>query len=207
MPRLVRSLIHNSAVFSILAFPSLLAQSPSGQPAVATADKKIHWCWRGRPKPTCDVFWLTEFSAALPVPYEGGSLYTGEVGSMMNRGKRLAFGVAGFFQGIGGAGEGGIGIRPRLRWWMSPDISVDVAPGIVWHGSGTRPGFSGHAALNVGDVFALTAHVVERVPSLPYYEYEGETRGGVFLGVRAGYAVGALILVCLVVFAATLPDT
>jgi hypothetical protein len=100
---------------------------------------------------------------------------------MMNRGKKLAFGVAGFLEGKTNSetGEGGIGIRPRLRWWISPDISVDVAPGF---GGGH---FSGHVGLNFGDVVALTAHVVTR----PY----GEGGPDVFVGGRGGYALGAVL--------------
>jgi len=97
MRGLFRDAIYLGVACAIAPSTALLAQNPSVSPAVATAHK-THWCLRGRPRPTCDVFFLTEFGAALAVPYGPGSLYTGELGWMMNRGARLAVGIAGFLQ-------------------------------------------------------------------------------------------------------------
>ena len=198
MRRLFRSPICIGAACAIVPATALLAQNPSVPPAVATAHK-THWCFRGRPKPACDVFWLTEFGAALAVPYGPGSLYTGELGWMMNRGKRLAFGVAGFVESNSEIHDGGIGIRPRLRWWITPDISVDVAPGIMhrsrYFDEGPRSNFSGHVGLNFGDYAALTAHVVAR-----------RDGGGpdVFVGGRVGSALGAIVVGAWLVLIAVL---
>lgn len=199
MRRLFRSIIHIAAGCAIVPSTGLLAQSPSTLPAVAAAHRKIHWCFRGRPKPACDVYWITEFGAAASVPYGAGSLYTGELGWMMNRGKGLAFGVAGFLESNLETHDGGIGIRPRLRWWLTPEISVDVAPGVVHHSryfdEGPGSTFSGHVGLNFGDYAALTAHVVTR---------QGGGGPDVFVGGRVGVPFGAIITGAWLVFIAIL---
>jgi len=201
--RLFGSVIYIGAACAIAPSTALLAQNPSA-PATAASAHKTHWCFRGRPRPTCDVFVLTEFGFAANVtphgdesggPYDSGGLYTEEIGWMMNRGTRAALGVAGFLQQKdGGYNSSGAGIRPRLRWWISRSVSLDLAPGIFWYRWGTRPRFTGHVGLNVGDVVALTAHVVEGVPGPP--DDPGAPGGG-FIGARAGSALGTLLLVCV----------
>src|SRR5207302_7374315 len=122
-------------------------------PALPAQESTTHWCFRGRPKPRCDVFWLTEFGVAAPISFNPsgasrGALFTWELGGMANRGTRHAFGVAAFTQAIlWGSDQIGqraaVGIRPRLRFWMSQTTSFDIAPGMVVLGAGA-PGFSGH---------------------------------------------------------------
>ena len=197
MRRFLRSIIYIGAACAMVPFTPLVAQSPSGPPAVA-APHKTHWCFRGRPKPTCDNFWITEFGFAKGVtndqPDDSGGLLTWELGWMVNRGTRTALGMAAFFQGRTGDGIAttGIGIRPRFRWWMNRTISVDFAPGIVLHGSGPGPGFSGNVGFNFGDHAALTAHVVGR----PYAQ---STRPEVFIGGRLGFVWGAFAIVWIAI--------
>src|SRR5207237_7739766 len=134
-------------------------------PRLPAQESTTHRCFRGRPKPRCDVFWLTEFGVAAPISTNAtgasrGALFTWELGGMANRGTRHAFGVAAFSQAIlGGSDQTGqgaaVGIRPRLRFWMSHTASVDIAPGMVILGSGS-PGFSGHAGLTFADSAGLT---------------------------------------------------
>ena len=197
MRRLLRSVIYIGAACAIVPSGVLLAQSPSTSPLVAAAHK-THWCFRGRPKPTCDNFWLTEFGFAKGVTSDSASLYTWELGWTVNRGTRHAVGIGVFFQGRRGVenfpdpryrttlDEAGLGVRPRLRLWMSRAISVDVAPGIILFGSGAGVGFSGHVGLNFGDYAAITAHVVSR-------PHAAIARNGVFVGGRVGSAFGAIL--------------
>lgn len=214
MRRLCRSMIHIGAACAIVPSTALLGQSPSTSPSVAAAHK-THWCFRGRPKPTCDNFWLTEWGFAKSVTGESASLYTWELGWMVNRGTTHALGVGVFLQGffwvvVGDQyfpyprytttrGEGGSGIRPRLRLWMSPAISVDLAPGIILFGSGAGAGFSGHVGLNLGDYAALTAHIVSRP-----HAYAPSAQNGVLVGARVGSALGAIVGGALLVFGAIL---
>ena len=212
MRRRFRSIIHIVAGCAIVPSTALLAQSPSESrmAAIATA----HWCFRGRPKPACDNFLLTEFGLAKKVN-NAASLATWELGGMVNRGTRGAVGIGVFFQDRVWTEEGpfgftrnemGVGIRPRFRLWMTPDISVDLAPGIILFGSGAGVGFSGHVDLNIQDIAALTAHVVSRPHA---YGFPSEQHG-VFIGGRVGSKLGAIIggltLAYLAVLA-TGPDT
>jgi len=154
-------MIRNGAVVAIVSLllvdaTVLPAQNPGAAPATGGPESTAHWCFRGRPRPQCDVFWLTEFGVAAPISSNPdqtsqGALFTWEFGGMVNRGTRHAVGVAAFGQAIlwgnDQTGQGaGVGIRPRLRVWMGHTTSVDIAPGIVVQGSGA-PGFSGHARL------------------------------------------------------------
>jgi hypothetical protein len=208
MHRLLRSMIYIGAACAIVPSTGLLAQGPSGPPAVATAHK-THWCFRGRPKPTCDNFWLTELGFAKSVTSDSASTYTWELGWMVNRGTRHALGVGVFFQALSWVGDfpdpqykihwhTGFGIRPRLRLWMSRAISVDLAPGIIlfdWGGAG----FSGHVGLNLGDYAAVTAHVVSRP-----HAHAPSAQTGVLVGGRVGSAVGAIVGGAWLVFLAIL---
>ncbi len=152
-----------------------------------------HWCFRGRPRPVCRGFWLTEFGVASRVSsgraYESGPLFTWDVGLMGNSGGRHALGATLFAQ----AGEevAGGGIRPRLRTWLNRSTSLDVAPGILLVIPEHRtPGFSGSVALNFGDYAAITAHVVRIPPQL--YETDQRIRTSAFVGGRLGSAPGAV---------------
>jgi hypothetical protein len=133
---------------------------------------------------------------------------------MVNRGPRGAVGVGVFGQirharehyagllHVGGD-EIGIGIRPRLRLWMTRAISFDLAPGLILFGSGAGVGFGGHVALNLADYAAVTAHVVSR-PHAPI------AQSSVFVGGRMGGAFGAIFgaftLVLLVGLSLAPPD-
>jgi hypothetical protein len=195
MRRFFRSMIYISAACAIVPSAVLLAQSPSTSPSVA-AGHKSHWCFRGRPKPTCDNFWLTELGFAKRVTSDSAPLYTWELGWMVNRGTRRALGVGVFFQV---EDETEFGIRPRLRLWMSRAISVDLAPGVILFGSGAGVGFSGHVELNFGDYAAVTAHVVSRP-----YARAPSAQNGVFVGGRVGSALGAIVGGAWLVFIAIL---
>jgi hypothetical protein len=195
-------MMRNGAVVTIVLCalgysPLLPAQNPSVAP---TAESSTHWCFRGRPKPGCDVFWLTEFGVAAPISSNPngasrGALFTWELGGMVNRGTRHAFGVAAFSQAIrwgsDQAGQGAaVGIRPRLRFWTSQTTSVDIAPGIVVLGSGA-PGFSGHAGLNFADYAGLTMHVVALRPD--QFDVDRGTRVAVFAGGRLASVPGSIV--------------
>ncbi len=187
-------MIRNGAVVWIVLCALLYS------PALPAQESTTHWCFRGRPKPRCDVFWLTEFGVAAPISTNAtgasrGALFTWELGGMANRGTRHAFGVAAFSQAIlGGSDQTGqgaaVGIRPRLRFWMSHTTSVDIAPGMVILGSGA-PGFSGHAGVNFADYAGLTMHVVALRPEP--YDVDRSTRVAVFAGGRLASLPGTVV--------------
>src|SRR2546422_10856220 len=79
-------------LLSLALRPAVAAQTAPTQPR--------HECFRGRPQPACDQFWITEFSLLtrinrlpdgeyLSVPY----FMRWELGSMENHGPRSAAGV------------------------------------------------------------------------------------------------------------------
>jgi hypothetical protein len=181
------------ACCALLPSAAIVAQDSTPSPTTVATTHRTHWCFRGRPKPACDVFWLTEFGVAARVgynqPYESGPLFTWELGGMVNHGTRGAFGMAAFAQV--GDGVGAVGIRPRLRYWITPTTSLDLAPGVVLHGSGRSPGFSGHIGLNFGDYAAVTAHVVALRPEP--YDIDQRTRTFVFAGGRLGSVPGTIV--------------
>src|SRR2546421_12038806 len=188
------------ALCALVYCPVLPAQNPSVAPTTGGSESSTHWCFRGRPKPRCDVFWLTEFGAALPLSsnpngVSRGALFTWELGGMVNSGTRHAFGVAAFSQAIlGGSDESGsgaaVGIRPRLRLWMSHTTSIDIAPGVVVAGSGAT-GFSGHAGLSFADYAGLTMHVVALRPD--QFDVDRSTRVAVFAGGRLASVPGTIV--------------
>ncbi|PYP24864.1 MAG: hypothetical protein DMD51_10460 [Gemmatimonadetes bacterium] len=114
---------------------------------------------------------------------------------MVNRSTRQAFGVAAFTQAIlwgsDQTGQGAaVGIRPRVRFWMSHTTSFDIAPGMVVLGSGA-PGFSGHAGLNIADYVGLTMHVVALRPER--FDVDRSTRVAVFAGGRLASVPGTIV--------------
>src|SRR5256885_16290265 len=85
----VRAMFLCALVYS----PVLPAQNPNVGPTTGGTESTPQWCFRGRPKPRCDVFWLTEFGAALPLSshpngVSRGALFTGELGGVGNHGTR-----------------------------------------------------------------------------------------------------------------------
>src|SRR5690349_16255198 len=188
-------MIRNGAVVSIVLCALVYA------PALPAQESTTHWCFRGGPKPRCDVFWLTEFGAAAPIASSNpagtsrGALFTWELGGMVNHGTRHAFGVAAFGQAIlwgsGQTGQGAAaGLRPRLRFWTGGTTSVDIAPGVVILGSGA-PGFSGHAGVSFADYAGLTMHVLALRPDPS--DVDRSTRVAVFAGGRLASVPGTIV--------------
>ncbi|KFE67269.1 hypothetical protein [Hyalangium minutum] len=93
-----------------------------------------------------------------------------------------------------------LGIKPRLRRWLNPWLSVDVAPGLLLfglkHGSGfvpSYPAFSGHVALNFGDFAALSAQL-EVLPLTQRSNVNPEGREvNAFIGLRLGSYPGMAV--------------
>jgi hypothetical protein len=145
------------------------------------------------------VFWLTEFGVAARVAEnrisEVGALLTWELGWMVNRGAKSAFGVAAFAE-LGALEVGVVGIRPRLRIWLSGSTSLDIAPGVgLLRSESPAKSFSGHVALNLADYSAVTAHVVV-LPS-GARNYYRTPHVAVFAGGRLGSTAGSVVGIAL----------
>lgn len=109
-------------------------------------------CWRGRPKPSCDMFLLTEVdffgnvvrpSATFTSTYMFDSVprtysyevhqsnwkFSGELGGMINHGKSNAFG--GTLMLDAGPDGVNVGAKARYRRWLTPQgIALDVGAGV-----------------------------------------------------------------------------
>ena len=127
-------------------------------------------CFRGRPE--CQNFLLTEFAVQGRI---GGNTntegvndfiekvyYTMDLGMMHNLNKRYALGGT-LYMGVdarfGNGGFWAMGLKPRLRYWLNPNLGLDVAPGLLLtdsEESDKTPSFTGSVSLSYKDLIALT---------------------------------------------------
>ena len=122
-------------------------------------------CWRGHPYPECRSFLVTEVGISYPwgntPTYDGGAVIAGDLGWMKNISERAA--VGGTAHARLGEDYARAGVRARYRRWLGRSTSVDLSPGIIvlnkdetYNTDYLPPGFVGGAALNLGDLFALS---------------------------------------------------
>src|SRR2546428_12222389 len=136
-------------LLSLALRPAVAAQTAPPPPR--------HECFRGRPQPACDQFWITEFSLLtrinrlpdgeyLSVPY----FMRWELGSMENHGPRSAAGVT-LVAELDDLGSR-LGVKPRYRRWLGPRAALDLSAGVLFKGSGRfrAPGFVAQAAVTGG---------------------------------------------------------
>jgi hypothetical protein len=124
-------------------------------------------CFRGRPLPECRTFWITEagvlYRFNLPESnhnWHETLMFNWELGLMFNRSKRYAIGGSFFLNFDDYSNNTLVGFRPRYRHWLSPRISLDIAPGIILSESKTRNfAFSGEVMLGVEDIIAAVARL------------------------------------------------
>ncbi len=125
-----------------LALPSLGAQTPSVPPAPRT-------CFRGRPLAECSGFLITEFAVAKPLTNSGDEidrllLLTWELGGMKNVGPQSAVGATVLLE-QSGLGYQRTAFAPRFRYWVTPDLPIDLSAGV------TTKGWLGRAGVSFGD--------------------------------------------------------
>jgi|SRR5689334_18750951 hypothetical protein len=209
------------AILFVLAAPRLvIAQADSG----ARRDYRV--CWRGKPLPQCDSFWLTEISgeyayASTQTHYSLGSgsntysysqrdvssqlLWT--VGPMFNTSAARALGGT---LSVGFVNEGSrIAVEARRRYWTSPGNAVDFSVGAIRMNAPPLPAQSGQAPYGAtagayvvgGDLIHVNAHADVLLTG-------GRMRAGGTVGAGfGGYAAigatvvaGALVVVALIAF-------
>lgn len=188
-------------MLSLLALPgAALASPPGGQ----EASEEV--CFRGGPLQRCKGFMLTEFAAYIgpTTSYRRPPMnFIWELGYMQNLAANdLAVGGT-LFLVNDEEPRRMLGLKPRLRTWLSPWMSLDVAPGLLLVGLDhstsfipSYPAFSGHIALNFGDFVAVSAQMeVLPLRDTSFVNPEG-IEANVFIGVRfgsyPGVAVGSL---------------
>jgi hypothetical protein len=118
-------------ILVLLFVLTALAGTSSGQP-----------CFRGRPLPDCKSFWITESGAFFHLNSHKGDrwndrkvyenlYYTWEIGGMVNRNPKTAFGGTLYIGWDGYINDTRLGIKGRWRWWLSPHTGLDLSPGIL----------------------------------------------------------------------------
>lgn len=202
---MARRRLYVAVGLALTAFTAVIAATPGSLAAQDTA-RVARLCYRGRPKPSCDRFVLTELGFYRRVAstvivreferFDGGVGRTSrpavgnhlawEVGLMANRGRKSAVGGT-LLLGVGEEG-GRIGVKGRYRRWLTADnIAADYSAGLIvaqvdrgspYLGSG-RAGVTADASLNAADYGAVTARV-DVIPT------SGRTAAALYGGVRLG---------------------
>jgi hypothetical protein len=192
------NVLRTLCVLSLMALPGApLASQPAGQ------DAPEEMCFRGGPLQRCKGFSLTEFAAYIgpTSSYRRPPVnFIWELGYMQNLEVHdLAVGGT-LFVVNDDEPRRMLGVKPRLRRWLSPWMSWEVAPGVLLvgldHGTAfipNYPAFSGHVALNFGDFVAVSA----QLEVLPLQERSIVNPQGTevtgFIGVRFGSYPGVTV--------------
>ena len=122
-------------------------------------------CFRGKPLPECRSFFVTEAGLSIRLDSHSQSesrSLTFEVGYMVNRGTSSALGATVFLRGVDPVS--GIGVRPRYRYWLTKESSLDISPGILLRSlcegyERVVPSFSGQIAINPTEFVGFTTQI------------------------------------------------
>jgi hypothetical protein len=180
---------------------------------LAVQDAAAQTCFRGRPKPTCRSFFLTEADAGLMLTLgsrAGGANGTAtrlgvSVGWMRNVGGRSAVGatLAGGAY-VNGGNSAFVSFRPRYRYWLSRTASLDVGPGVQWT-PGRVERIEARAGLTYRDLFGAWTEMD--------LDWGSASRVDWLFGVKTGgqagivsYIAGAITLGILAIAFASIAD-
>jgi hypothetical protein len=212
------------AVSALLGFISLASSPADAQPASTESSRAQptvrRFCFRGRPAPVCDWFFLVEggfykpmYNTIRPVPaaterYDVRGLIPGafgnhgtwEIGAMANVDKRSAFGATALW-GAGGVGSFRTGVRARYRLWLKDTLSLEVASGPIWMtikdaGGAAGMVISSDLRVNYQDRLALTYRldrVQRRGFAAGHAAYLGASLGS--KNTIVGTLVGSVLLI------------
>jgi len=171
-------------------------------------------CFRGKPSPQCQSFWITEIGLGFRLnnqqydQYGTARLYV-DFGYMKNVSPRDAWGGTLFASTEDERAQ--MGLRLRYRRWLSSKSALDLSPGLLLIGGGNidYPGFIGSASLSLWDwiVFSLQIEMVKQRGG--WYSFTGwepasasrtSYYAGVSLGSYGGIAgtVGVIVLIGII---------
>jgi len=178
--------------------PAALGDAAGDSLRVTTGEVASGFWFRGRPGPDCESFAVTEFALLFraddPPGYEPGEVSSRyllwQLGGMRNLSAHDALGLVILAGGTEYTWHGGLTVR--YRRWLSRDVALDAAPGILGVGSGTRPdllypSFVLNAGLSYAELFGLTAQMVIERPE------HDDPDVGFYLGIKAGSYPGAVL--------------
>jgi hypothetical protein len=190
----LRSLLLALALAAAPTGPAWGQAGPEGSDArnEAPAPGPRALCIRSRPAPHCRAFAVTEF--ALGARGLGSGQRTDfhlqlDLGGMLNLTDRSALGGT-FTLGPHHGERGG---SLRYRYWVGPDLAIDLAPGAILVGDereGRRFRLTGQVAVSIGD----------RIGQFVQRESDrdgGQLVAGLKLGSAAGLVVGGAIFLFL----------
>ncbi|HEX9705334.1 MAG TPA: hypothetical protein VGA20_08825 [Gemmatimonadales bacterium] len=155
-------------------------------------------CFRGRPRPTCASFWITETGYTRwtnPPPHETPNYFTTELGWMRNVSSRDALGGSLQLAAYGDF-DWRLAFKPRYRRWLGRGVRLDVAPGGYWGLAGTLgSGIMVEAGLNYQDRVALVGRADKVGNSWnSYYGFKLGSQLGVAAAAVGAFVVGLLAL-------------
>jgi len=171
---------------------------------IATTTAEAGVCFRGRPKPDCSSFWITEVGIGLRFSAEKGENQLwphSEIGWMKNVGDRYSVGITTYFVAEPKYDDLLFGLKLRGRLWLNRDLSLNVSSGAALPRS-----YAGHVDLNYKDLIVpyvgidyLDFHHDIPWKTTPGWNLHAGLRGGSYAGsglhaVAAGAFVGYIIL-------------
>ena len=168
----------------------LLCAGPTA--AQSPAPRKV--CYQAAPLSRCSLSLVTEFGGGLRLaasqPDSRSSLFQWNLGAVKNVAPGAGIGAAAFFTWSESAYT--IGIAPRFRYWATPVLSFDVAPGlIVFQGGSRNLGFNGTLSANYGPHVSATTTV--QVTNTGVFEHGRQLRQVEwYAGVRLNGKVGTV---------------
>ncbi len=121
---------------------------------------------RGSPLPMREVFPIIQFGVLVPAGRDPRGFEnlpptaTVELGAMKNLSRRYGLGFSTFYSGDDDYAR--MGVKARVRRWLTPSIAVDAAPGVVltersiFYSTDDAVGFVGELAVSFADILVVT---------------------------------------------------
>lgn len=150
-------------------------------------------CFRYNQKDICTSYPITDFIVSAPLAGANGAparhldLAT-NVGWLFNVHEKTAIGPAFFFSAyLNGGWNSQVGAQGRVRYWINPNVHLDISPGVIIHDNPYPDGFAGYMGeISIGyrDWIGIAARL-DRVKVYP------RGRDTIFqVGVKLGSYIG-----------------
>lgn len=177
---------------------ALLMGAAEGTAQAAAPEAPRRECFRGRPAAFCRTFWITETGYQIRLRsverYEefnpgGWLLPTADLGGMVNVGPQTAVGGT---VGIGVLGSFYTAVKPRVRQWVTPRVSLDLAPSLLIHKDPGVSRLAGEVSVMLDDKIGVSAQAF-RVTTYRYpidAPPEPRRRLTMYLGLKLGSKLG-----------------
>lgn len=158
-----------------------------------TASGNAQPCLRYNQKDSCSSYPVTDFIVSAPLPGANGGparhldLAT-NVGWLFNVHEKTALGPAFFFSAyLNGGWNSQLGAQGRVRYWINPNVHLDISPGVIIHDNPYPDGFAGYmgeVSIGYRDWISIAARL-DRVKVYPH------GRDTIFqIGVKFGSYIG-----------------